>query len=93
MTGRTHLLIYGDVIGVGFRAWIRGQSQDLQLTGWVRNTEDKRVEIVAEGEEEKLKELIKKCHQGPEVAWVERVEEEWVEASGEFAGFEILLPP
>lgn len=86
---RAHLFIHGDVIGVGFRAWIRGQAHDLQLAGWVRNTEDRRVEIVAEGEEEKLKELIKKCHSGPEVAWVERVEEEWGEASGEFAGFEV----
>lgn len=86
---RVHLLISGDVIGVGFRAWTVRNAKELGLTGWVRNTEDKTVEILIEGKKEKLEEMIKRCHQGPEVAWVERVQVKWIEASGEFAGFEV----
>lgn len=85
---RAHVFIHGDVIKVGFRAWTLRQAQGLQLTGWVRNAEG-GVKAVFEGEEEKVKEMIERCHDGPEVAWVEKVDVVWEEASGEFEGFEI----
>lgn len=90
---RVHLFIHGDVVGVGFRAWTVRTAKELKLTGWVKNREDKTVEVIAEGEEKILEEFIKRCHHGPEVAWVERVEEKWEEgplACGEeFVGFEV----
>lgn len=86
---RIHLFIRGDVIGVGFRAWTLRQAQSKQLTGWVRNYNQKTVEAVFEGEEEKIKQMLVLCHKGPEVSWVEKVEERWEEATKEFAGFEI----
>lgn len=83
-------MIYGDVIGVGFRAWTRLKAKELRLTGWVRNAGRGLVEAVFEGPEDKLKTMIDKCHQGPEVAWVKNVEESWEEANGEFETFEII---
>lgn len=62
------------------------------MTGWVRNREDGAVEVIAEGEEEKLKQLLLLCKKGPEIAWVDGVEVNWQDARGEFLTFEIRLP-
>jgi len=61
------------------------------LVGWVKNTPDGKVEIVAEGDKEKLEELIAWCKKGPLFAKVENVEVEWQESTGEFSSFEILF--
>ena len=86
---RIHLLILGDVTGVGFRSWTLRQARGLGLTGWVKNVSKGVVEVLAEGEKESLEEFIKRCHHGPDVAWVEKVEVKWGEATGEFTGFGI----
>lgn len=87
---RVHLIISGDVQGIGYRAWARKQAQDLQLTGWVKNREDDTVELVAEGPKEKLEEMIARCQKGPEVAWVKDVAITWQEATGTFVSFDIV---
>ena len=89
MITRTHILIHGDVTGVGFRAWTVRKAQDLGLTGWVRNLTDEIVELTAEGPKEKLEELIFLCRKGPEVSWVEKVEINWQNATGEFTDFTV----
>lgn len=85
---RVHLLISGDVTGVGFRLSAVYLAQDLDLTGWVRNTQDDKVEILAEGEEEKLQNLVTWARKGPPAAQVDNVDIEWEEGTGEFANFE-----
>lgn len=87
---RAHLIISGDVMGVGFRAFVLRRAQDLRCVGWVRNREDGAVEVVAEGLKENLEILIQQCHHGPEVAWVEKMEVEWGAATDEFVGFEVV---
>lgn len=87
---RVHLIISGDVQGVGFRAWIVLQAKDLRLAGWVKNREDGTVEVVAEGPKQDLEELVKSSKQGPEVAWVETVRVDWTNATDEFVGFEVV---
>ncbi|MBI3443583.1 acylphosphatase [Candidatus Woesebacteria bacterium] len=84
-----HVFISGDVIGVGFRAWIVANSNELNLTGWVRNVYP-RVEAVFEGEKDKVEEMIERCRQGPEVGFVENVEVNWQDYKAEFNGFTIL---
>lgn len=59
-----HVHISGFVQGVGFRVFVKKKAQKLGLTGWVRNLSDGRVEAVIQGEEEKLKELLKHIHKG-----------------------------
>lgn len=87
---RVHLVISGDVQGVGFRSWALRFAQGTSLTGWVKNREDGAVEVVAEGVKKDLEELVKQCQHGPDVAWVERVDLTWEEALGEFVGFEVV---
>jgi acylphosphatase len=87
---RVRLVISGDVIGVGFRAWVRRLAQDNHLTGWVKNREDNTVEIVAEGNEQQLQQLIKMCQRGPDVAWVEAVSVSWLPARHDFLDFTVV---
>jgi acylphosphatase len=87
---RVRLFISGDVLGVGYRAWMKRQAKALGVAGWVKNREDKIVEIIAEGNEQELKQLINMCKRGPDISWVERVDTRWERATGEFIGFEVL---
>jgi acylphosphatase len=87
---RVHLIISGDVQGVGYRSWVLNEAKKRQLTGWVKNREDDAVELVAEGSKSDLENLIKACHKGPDVAWVEHVDVTWESATNEFVGFEVL---
>ena len=86
---RAHLLISGRVQGVAFRYYTQDIAQGLGIKGWVRNCGDGRVEIVVEGEEDRVKELIDWCYQGPGSAIVEKVDVEWEKYSGEFNSFGI----
>ncbi|MCS7216104.1 MAG: acylphosphatase [Candidatus Bipolaricaulota bacterium] len=86
---RVHLFVSGRVQGVFFRAHTRDLAQRLGLTGFVRNLPDGRVEVVAEGPEEKLQELVAFCHRGPPLAHVTGVEVRWEEPTGEFRGFSV----
>jgi len=49
-----HYLVKGRVQGVGFRWFVHREAAALKLRGWVRNTEDGHVEVVAAGEPEDL---------------------------------------
>ena len=41
----SHISIYGEVQGSGFRAWAKEQSTKLILAGWARNASDGSIEI------------------------------------------------
>lgn len=88
---RLHLLISGDVQGVGFRAWTKHFIAEHipELTGWVRNREDGTVEVVAEGLQSDLIKLVAACKKGPDVGLVEHTDETWTKATGEFVSFDI----
>jgi acylphosphatase len=88
---RVHLIISGDVVGVGYRSWMKAAATKLEITGWVKNREDDTVEAMCEGEEENLKTLIGLCKKGPKVAWVEHVIETWQDFEDEFYTFEVLV--
>jgi len=68
------LVISGRVQGVGFRAFVHGQAEKLELDGFVRNRKDGTVEALAVGMAEKVEALIARCHEGPPSARVEAVE-------------------
>jgi acylphosphatase len=86
---RLHVIVRGRVQGVYFRASARDRARELGLRGWVRNCPDGSVELVAEGEEERLAQLLVWCHSGPPGAVVTDLEPQWQDATGEFSGFVI----
>ena len=53
MTGR-HVFYEGHVQGVGFRYTVRRLAKGYDITGWVRNLPDGRVELLAGGEPEEV---------------------------------------
>ncbi|OGD86701.1 acylphosphatase [Candidatus Curtissbacteria bacterium RBG_16_39_7] len=84
-----HVLISGRVQGVFFRSRTKDEAQKLGLVGWVVNTPNGGVEIVAEGEKEKLEKFINWCKKGSLFAKVENVEVTWEDATGGFDDFQI----
>ncbi|NUP03049.1 MAG: acylphosphatase [Nonomuraea sp.] len=79
--------VRGMVQGVGFRWWTRARALELGLTGWARNTDDGRVEVVAEGPQDacvKLLELLRGCDTPGRV---DGVVERWSEPRGSLGGF------
>lgn len=81
--------IIGRVQGVFFRAEACDRARELGLVGWVRNTRDGHVEILAQGEEERLQKLIDWCQKGPDRSSVENVVMEWRAPSETFSDFSI----
>lgn len=86
---RVTIRIYGEVQGVGFRAWIARRALKLGLKGYVENEPDGSVLVVAEGERSSLEELVRDCMKGPPLSKVDRVSVEWSEYKGEFEDFEV----
>jgi acylphosphatase len=89
LKARVWLRITGRVQGVGFRFSAADAAQRLGLTGWVRNTADGHVELVAEGDRQHVERLIAWCHSGPRGALVTAVEQRWLPHTAEFDGFRI----
>jgi acylphosphatase len=86
---RIHVYISGRVQGVFFRAATRRAAADLNLTGWVRNMADGRVEACFEGKDENIDKMLEWCHIGPPAARVEEVLTEEEPYTGEFRDFSI----
>lgn len=86
---RVYIKVYGVVQGVGFRASTLRQARKLGLTGYVKNLPTGEVEIVAEGDLEKIKALLEWAKEGPPGALVRKIEHRIEEFSGNFNTFEI----
>jgi acylphosphatase len=89
MKARAHVLVSGRVQGVFFRDHTRHWASSLGLTGWVRNLWDGRVELLAEGERDRIDDLINRLKQGPPLALVDDLEVAWEEFRDEFSDFRI----
>ncbi len=72
--------VSGRVQGVGFRFFAQREADKIGVSGFVRNLEDGRVEVVASGREEQLAQLRAALERGPRFSSVESVVEEVAEA-------------
>lgn len=70
-----HFLIKGRVQGVGFRWFVHREAADLNLRGWVKNTDDGHVELVAAGPPEDLAELRQALQKGSRGSRVDTIHE------------------
>ena len=78
---RLHALVSGRVQMVGFRFNTRRKAESLNITGWVMNRPDGRVEVTAEGPKDVITTFLEWLHQGPRFAHVESVDYEITEIS------------
>jgi acylphosphatase len=74
-----HFLIQGRVQGVGFRWFVQREASELDLRGWVRNTEEGEVEVVASGSLDDLADLRASLRRGPRGSRVDRLIEHYLE--------------
>jgi acylphosphatase len=86
---RVHVYISGRVQGVFFRAETQRTAKGFNLTGWVRNIADGRVEALFEGEDKEINKMLEWCLIGPSAARVEDVLTEEEIYTGEFRDFNI----
>ncbi len=68
-------VISGRVQGVGFRWFVEREAAQLGIGGWVRNTEDGDVEVMATGTREQHRSLRARLQEGPRAARVDYVSE------------------
>lgn len=71
---RVRVVISGSVQGVGFRWYCRERALDRNVSGYVRNRPDGRVEAAFEGEEGAVDAVVAWCRTGPRGAEVSNVE-------------------
>jgi acylphosphatase len=88
---RAHLFIQGKVQGVSFRYFTVQEAKSRNLTGWVRNLWDGRVEVIINGNEEAVKSMVEWCEHGPPSASVENVDISWEEPAAEFTNFRVRI--
>ncbi|HTQ28687.1 MAG TPA: acylphosphatase [Puia sp.] len=68
-----HLHIAGKVQGVFYRASAKEIADQLGIRGWVRNTQNGEVEIMALGDKQALERFVSWCREGPPKARVTEV--------------------
>ena len=86
-----HLFISGIVQGVCFRHYTKQKADALGVLGWVRNCLDGRVEVMIEGDDYLVAELVSWCNEGPTSAEVRDLQVEDGVCTGEYNGF--LIQP
>ncbi len=89
MKGRVHIFVSGRVQGVLYRRYAQAKARELGIAGWAHNLIDGRVELMAEGEKENIKQFIEWCKQGSPLAKVKDIEVTYEDYKGEFKDFEV----
>jgi acylphosphatase len=84
---RLEATVIGRVQGVGFRYFARREAQALGLDGWVANESNGSVRCVAEGPRDQLEAFLAQLRDGPPGAFVERVVDAWLPATGTLGSF------
>ena len=79
----------GPVQGVGFRYAVRILVNGFEVTGTVRNLDDGRVELIAEGARAELEGLLEAVRQSDVGRFIRREQLDWTDARNEFRSFEI----
>ena len=83
------LKIVGVVQEVGFRHFVRQEATRLGLVGSVWNCPDGSVEVVIQGEEALLDQLVEHCKRGPAYSKVTSVDVQRDAVGDKLVGFEI----
>ena len=79
----------GNVQGVGFRWTVRHAATGFDVTGWVRNLPDGRVELQVTGEEDQVRGFLDRIAQGELHSLIHRQTENKLEKPVTARGFEI----
>lgn len=86
---KAHVLIRGQVQGVGYRFFAQKTARQHGLTGWVKNNKDGSVEVDVEGEEAVIKSFLNTLRTKHPWAKIEALDIDWSSAAQEYQAFEI----
>ncbi len=86
---RKHVIVTGRVQGVFFRAYTKDAAEKYTITGWVKNTRERTVEAVIQGEKENIKQMLQWLHTGSPASSVNKVIVDDQNDLSVFTGFEI----
>jgi len=86
---RLQAIVHGRVQGVSFRYYTHRQACQLDVTGYVRNQWDGTVKVVAEGPHSNVTRLLNWLHKGPRMAFVQKVDVQWLPPTDKFQHFEV----
>ena len=87
---RVHIFISGKVQGVFFRQALKVIAKKNNVSGWVRNLTDKRVEAMLEGDNKSVNLVVEWAKIGPANSHVDNIEISNEEFKNEFSTFEVL---
>jgi acylphosphatase len=79
----------GHVQGVGFRFTVRHIAKGFDVTGWVRNLPDGRVELQVSGDQEEVRAFLDQVAQGELRSFIRKQTENNVNEPVAARGFEI----
>jgi len=89
MPDRLQVLFSGHVQGIGFRYTVKQTALGFEVTGWVKNLADGRVELLVEGERKELEAFQAAIPEAGLRRFIRETQAEWSNGTGEFCGFEI----
>jgi acylphosphatase len=82
-------LIRGDVQGVGYRFFAQRAAARHQVVGYVKNLDDGRVEVLAEGPAPQVEAFKHELLTGPRFSSVDHIEEINLDVAGSYSSFRI----
>ncbi|MCX6573820.1 MAG: acylphosphatase [Candidatus Aminicenantes bacterium] len=88
---RVRVLAGGRVQGVAYRFFAEKYAARLGVTGWVRNLDDGRVEVLAEGSAGPIESFLERLQEGPSLARIDSFDVRREPSTGEFADFRIAF--
>ncbi len=86
-----HIIIKGNVQGVGFRATVEHYANKQGIKGSVRNLANGSVEIYAQGNQELLEPFVETLKEGTGLAIIEHVAVEECQVQKEYDQFQIIF--
>jgi acylphosphatase len=81
----------GRVQGVGFRWTVKNLARGFDVTGWVRNLPDGRVELQAQGDSQELTDFLEAIAESELKACIKKTETHPVQDAPPMRGFEIVV--
>jgi len=90
MDKRAEIIVYGRVQKAGFRDFIDEIAFNLDLNGYVKNLDDGTVQIVCEGEDDNIKELLEKINITQYPIRVEKIDVAYKIPTDEYKAFDVV---
>ena len=81
--------IFGEVQGVDFRSMVKMKAVELGLNGLIRNNSDNSVTVEAEGQRDKLQDLLEWINKSPGYSKVTSIKDYWNDPTDKYDDFRI----